>query len=102
LVLCTVPDLDATLSEIKRVLQPEGQLLFLEHVRSHSAELAKWQDRLESPWRFLADGCHCNRDTVSAIGSAGFQLSDVEEGSLPKMPPIIRPLATGSARSNAR
>jgi ubiquinone/menaquinone biosynthesis C-methylase UbiE len=97
LVLCTVPDQAATLAEIKRVLAPGGQLLFLEHVRAHSPDLAKWQDRLESPWRFLADGCRCNRDTVAAIGATGFQLDDVEEGSLPKMPPIIRPLSRGRA-----
>ena len=98
LVLCTVPDPGATLAEIKRVLQPDGQLLFLEHVRSRSPELAKWQDRLERPWRFLGDGCHCNRDTVSAIGAAGFAVGDVERGALPKAPPIVRPLATGTAR----
>lgn len=102
LVLCTVPDLGATLAEVRRVLAPGGQLLFLEHVRSHQPGLANWQDRLESPWRFLADGCHCNRDTVSAIDAAGFELGKVEEGSLPKMPAIIRPLATGAARYNAR
>jgi ubiquinone/menaquinone biosynthesis C-methylase UbiE len=99
LVLCTVPDPDTTLAEIKRVLASGGQLLFLEHVRSHDDGLAKWQDRLESPWRFLADGCHCNRDTVAAISAAGFELDGVEEGGLPKMPPIIRPLVTGSARN---
>src|SRR6187402_2167068 len=59
LVLCTVPDQTATLAEIKRVLKPDGQFLFLEHVRSTSPDLAKWQDRLEKPWRFLGDGCHC-------------------------------------------
>jgi SAM-dependent methyltransferase len=101
LVLCTVPDQAATLAEIKRILAAGGELLFLEHVRAHSPSLAKWQDRLESPWRFLADGCRCNRDTVAAIGAAGFQL-DVESGELPKLPPLVRPLATGSARSNAR
>jgi ubiquinone/menaquinone biosynthesis C-methylase UbiE len=97
LVLCTVPDPEATLAEIKRVLDPDGQLLFLEHVRSRSPELAKWQDRLERPWRFLGDGCHCNRDTVSAISAAGFSLGDVERGRLPTAPPIVRPLARGSA-----
>jgi ubiquinone/menaquinone biosynthesis C-methylase UbiE len=102
LVLCTVPDLAATLSEIRRVLRPEGQLLFLEHVRAHEPGLAKWQDRLERPWRFLADGCHCNRDTVSAIALSGFELGEVERGGLPKMPSIIKPLVTGSARVNAR
>jgi ubiquinone/menaquinone biosynthesis C-methylase UbiE len=97
LVLCTVPDPAATLAEIKRVLKPDAQLLFLEHVRAHDPELAKWQDRLESPWRFLGDGCHCNRDTVSAISAAGFKLGDVERDELPKAPPIVRPLAQGSA-----
>jgi ubiquinone/menaquinone biosynthesis C-methylase UbiE len=101
LVLCTVPDLGGTLAEIKRILKPGGQLLFLEHVRSRSPELAKWQDRLESPWQFLADGCHCNRDTVSAISAAGFDLGNVERGDLPKMPRIIRPLATGSAQRSS-
>lgn len=97
LVLCTVPDPETTLAEIKRVLAPGGHLLFLEHVRAHDPGLAKWQDRLEGPWRFLADGCYCNRDTVAAIGAAGFELGEVENGELPKLPPLIRPLVQGSA-----
>jgi ubiquinone/menaquinone biosynthesis C-methylase UbiE len=101
LVLCTVPDPAATLAEVKRVLKPNGQFLFLEHVRSPEPGLAKWQDRLEKPWRFLGDGCHCNRDTVSAISAAGFQLGDVEHPELPKAPPIVRPMAKGSARTPA-
>jgi ubiquinone/menaquinone biosynthesis C-methylase UbiE len=102
LVLCTVPDPAATLAEIKRVLKTGGRLLFLEHVRSRDPGLARWQDRLERPWRFLGDGCHCNRDTVSAISAAGFDLGDLVDGELPKTPPIIKPLVTGSAELNAR
>jgi len=99
LVLCTVPDQAAALREIHRILKPDGQFLFLEHVRANDPRLARWQDRLESPWRFLGDGCHCNRDTVSAISAAGFELGEVERDELPKAPPIVKPLVRGSARA---
>jgi SAM-dependent methyltransferase len=98
LVLCTVPDQAAALAEAARVLRPGGTLLFLEHVRSGHPGVAGWQDRLERPWRFLGDGCHCNRDTVAAIAASPLSLESVERGEMPKAPPIVRPQASGRAQ----
>lgn len=97
LVLCTVPHPATALAETARVLKPGGRLLFIEHVRSPHPDLARWQDRLEKPWRFAADGCHCNRDTVAAIEASPLELVEVEHGQLPKAPPIVRPLVRGKA-----
>lgn len=97
LVLCTVPNPQVALAEAARVLKPGGQLLFIEHVRAEDPAVARWQDRLESPWRVFADGCRCNRDTVANIEASPLTLDSVERGELPKSPPITKPLAWGRA-----
>ena len=98
LVLCSVEDLDRSLAELRRVLKPGGQLLFAEHVLSDDPKLARWQDRLDRPWwGLISMGCHCNRRTLEAIEEAPFQVNEVERGSLPKAPPIVRPLVVGRA-----
>src|ERR671929_1311610 len=97
LVLCSVRDQDRALAEIRRVLKPGGQLLFLEHVRADDPKLARWQDRLERPWRVLAMGCHPNRATLERIEGAGFEVTNLRRGELPKSPPIVRPMISGRA-----
>ena len=83
------------------MLKPGGRLLFAEHVRSEDPKLARWQDRLERPWKFVGHGCHPNRDTVAAISASPLEIEPVERGELPKAPPIARPLVVGSARMPA-
>lgn len=97
LVLCTVPDPGAAVAELARVLKPGGKLLFIEHVRAEDPGSARWQDRLERPWRFLADGCRCNRDTLAMISASPFEPGAVERDELPKAAPIVKPLIRGSA-----
>ncbi|MGV1050250.1 MAG: class I SAM-dependent methyltransferase [Solirubrobacterales bacterium] len=97
LVLCTVPDPGGAVAELTRVLKPGGRLLFIEHVRAGDPDLARWQDRFEKPWRFLADGCHCNRDTLATLAASRFELGAVEHDRTPKAPPIVRPLVRGGA-----
>ena len=96
LVLCTVEDPAAALSEIVRVLRPGGRLLFIEHVRSDSRVLAWWQDRLMGPWRRFAEGCRCNRPTASLMTASGLSVN-ADRANWRAMPPIIRPLITGCA-----
>jgi len=101
LVLCTVGDQGAALAEAARVLRPGGRMLFCEHVRSGDPGRARWQDRLERPWHFLAAGCHPNRDTAAAIRASALEIESLDEGRMPKAPPIARPLIRGVARRPA-
>ena len=92
-----MPSQEAALAELRRVLEPGGRLLFLEHVRSEDPGRAKWQDRLTPLQRAIGHGCHPNRDTVAAIERAGFRVEEVEHGRVPKAPPYVRPLDQGVA-----
>ena len=96
LVLCTVDAPKEALREIARVLRPDGQLLFIEHVRSDSPTLARWQDRLARPWQRFAEGCRCNRATLELMDACGFR-HDAEPAAWRAMLPIIRPLVIGQA-----
>jgi ubiquinone/menaquinone biosynthesis C-methylase UbiE len=100
LVLCTVDDPRQAIDEIARVLRPGGQLLFLEHVRSDSQRLARWQDRLHGPWHAFAAGCHANRATVELLRESLLGVQKVDHGRLSWMPVLVQPLAIGRAQAS--
>jgi ubiquinone/menaquinone biosynthesis C-methylase UbiE len=98
LVLCTVPDPARALAEARRVLRPDGKLIFWEHVASDDARRLAWQRRLEPIWTRLSDGCHLCRETERTIANAGFAFDAITRESARKALPIVRPTIRGVAR----
>jgi ubiquinone/menaquinone biosynthesis C-methylase UbiE len=76
--LCTIPDVDRALSEIRRVLRPGGSFHFVEHGRSPDANVAGWQDRLTPIQRRVAGGCHLNRPIDQLVRNSGLELIQLE------------------------
>lgn len=72
--LCTIPEAVQALREARRVLKPDGSLLFVEHGRAPEPSVARWQDRLDRPWGLIAGGCHINRSIDALILAAGFRI----------------------------
>ena len=70
--LCSVQNPYLALSEAKRVLRPNGRLLFVEHGRAPDPSAAAWQKRIEPVWKRIAGGCHLTRPVTQAISDAGF------------------------------
>jgi len=98
LVCCSVTHLEGVLLEIKRVLRPEGSLIFLEHVAApEGTKRRRWQNLINPFWRKLAGNCHLNRETESAILAAGFEILEIKRESMRKAMPLVRPTIRGIA-----
>ncbi|MBV6486657.1 MAG: Ubiquinone/menaquinone biosynthesis C-methyltransferase UbiE [Pseudorhodoplanes sp.] len=78
--ICSIPDVQRALGEMRRILKPGGRLLFVEHGRSPDAGVRRWQDRLTPVWRRIGGGCHLNRAISEMIESTGFRIERVETG----------------------
>jgi ubiquinone/menaquinone biosynthesis C-methylase UbiE len=84
--LCTIPDTQLSNKEIKRVLKPNGKLLFCEHGLAPDINVAKWQKRINPIWNKIAGGCNLNRDIPELIRSSGLKILNMEEMYLPSTP----------------
>ena len=87
--LCSIADAEAALAEMRRVLRPDGELIFIEHGASRDRRVAAWQDRLNPIWSGLAGGCQMNRPIDALITNSGFSITGLETGYLVDGPKIL-------------
>jgi SAM-dependent methyltransferase len=97
--LCSVDDPEQALREVRRVLKPEGRVLFLEHGLSADDDVSRWQHRLNPVWRAFAVGCNLDRPVRALLARAGFRIDEVEEYYLAGTPRPIGFLCRGVARA---
>lgn len=96
--LCTIPDVEGALHEIRRVLTAEGRLLFMEHGRSDEPRVARWQQRLNPVERVVACGCNLDRRIDRLIADAGFRILRLERFLMPKAPRVLGEVYRGAAQ----
>lgn len=86
--LCSIPDVESALLEIRRVLKPEGRFYFVEHGLSPDPGIAKWQHRLTPVQKIIADGCHLDRDHLKLIANAGMKVVEKKQFLAQGLPAI--------------
>lgn len=95
--LCSISRVSAALSQMRRVLRPDGTYLFLEHGRSQDLKTAKWQDRINPIQNIIGAGCNLNRPIDEIIRSNGFRIEHLERFLLPDAPRLAGEMYMGSA-----
>jgi len=86
--LCSIPDPLKALRQMKRVLKPNGHLIFIEHGRAPDSRVAAWQDQLTPLWKRIGGGCHLNRKIDELLVGAGFTIDELRTTYLPGPRPM--------------
>ena len=78
--LCSIPKPSIALAEMRRVLKPGGQVLFVEHGLSPESRVARWQSRITPCWSWISGGCHLDRKTDGLLHAGGFRIDGLKTG----------------------
>lgn len=85
--LCTIPDVAEALTEVRRVLTPQGRLLFCEHGEAPDPVVRKWQKRMSPLWKWVGGGCHLDRPIPRLLKESGFRCDDLQTMYIPGWKP---------------
>lgn len=81
LVFCSISAPYEALSEICRVLRPNGSLLLLEHVHGQKPLARVFTTVAHPVWFAIQGECHLNRETAVTVANAGFTINQVTNHS---------------------
>lgn len=95
--LCTIPDVDTALEEMRRVVRSDGRLLFIEHGRSDAPGVARWQDRLNPIQNVIGCGCNLNRAIDRLVEAAGFTIAKLDRFVPERTPRLVGSMYRGIA-----
>lgn len=95
--LCSIKDVEKALSEVRRVLRPNGKIFFVEHGKAADPKVQKWQNRLNPIWKVIGDGCNLNRDPNELLQDMKFTITDLDNFFMEKGPRFATYLYQGVA-----
>ncbi|MBE9117370.1 class I SAM-dependent methyltransferase [Lusitaniella coriacea LEGE 07157] len=95
--LCSIPNIQGALQEIRRVLKPQGRFFFVEHGVSPEPNVEVWQNRLNPLQQKIGDGCNLNRNMEKLINEAGFAIAHLDKLYMERSPKFLGYLYKGTA-----